>query len=782
MSRSLVICEKPLQARAIMKAVGRKYGDVLPARGHILTLKEPDDIKEEWKTWSTDLLWPGKFYGKKPVKDTLSFLNAIKDKAKKADRIIIATDCDREGQLIGGEIVDFIGFKGEVLRAIYNAEDPKSLQDAFSSMRPNAEFSGLYQAGQAREQADQISNLSLTRAATVSLRAPGQRGAIGIGRVKTPVLGIICRREIEIQNFKPQDLYEIDATVQVASGNLVLSCNRLPGSLVKQEEGEEGEDEDLAEDEAALEEAESLRGRIVKKEIAEAIAKAVTGFSGTVKSTARRAKQGPPKLFDLTALQSAASSKLNWSGNKTLSVAQKLYAEHTLITYPRADSKYLPENNIPDVPKMVSALLGLKGLDRYGDLLDKPQIRKGKSGHFSDKALQGISHYAIIPNANTANEFRAKVPALGADEAKLFDMIARQYLAALAPDYEYRQTTVSMLFPWREHDWDFRTVGRVPLIPGWRAILGGGKGSEAELPEVKDGEAGKVEKAELRTVTTRPPARYTEGSLIRVMQEVWRLVEDPALRAKLKETRGIGTQATRADVVKGLLEQSQITKTGKSFAPTRGGMELYNTLVSICPNVVDPGRTAVWESLFEYVEKGRITAHDAVEKILKATSAELSQIASRKGEVLIETGGKSKPTPMMVKAAKAIAERKGLSLPKGLASNSSVCRAFLDEHMPKREPGGNGGYAPSEKQLSFAESLSKSAGLEIPEDARSNSKTLSAWIDKAKKKAPPRAPTEKQLAFAEKLADEHGVELPEKARNEMTACSAFIDKHLGRKK
>lgn len=174
MGHSIVICEKGSQAQAIKRAVGSKYGQILPAEGHILTLKEPGETREEWASdWSTGLLWPGRFYEKKPIKRTKRKLDAIVSAARNADRIIIATDCDREGQVIGDEIVDYIGFKGEVLRCIFNAEDPKTLQQAFANLRPDEEFRGLYMSGQAREQADQTTNLSLTRTATVSLRQPG---------------------------------------------------------------------------------------------------------------------------------------------------------------------------------------------------------------------------------------------------------------------------------------------------------------------------------------------------------------------------------------------------------------------------------------------------------------------------------------------------------------------------------------------------------------------------------------------------------------------------------
>jgi DNA topoisomerase III len=785
MPKSVVICEKPSQARSLRAAIGSRHGEILPAVGHLLTLKEPDDVREDWKTWSAGLLWPGKFYEKKVQPQTRKYFDAIKVALRDADEVVIATDCDREGQLIGDEIVEHVGFRGVVKRAIFNAEDPKSLQEAFARLKPNAEFRGLYMSGQAREQADQTSNLSLTRTATVTLKEPGTKGAIGIGRVKTPVLGIVCRREEEILNFKPQDMFEIDAQVRAASGVLTLSCAKLPASLMKEQDaGLEEETEELGEDDAALAEAESMKGRIQDRALAEGLAAAVKGHAGPLASKAERRKQAPPKLFDLTALQSAASARFGWSGDKTLSVAQSLYSDRTLITYPRGEAKYLPETNIGDIPKLVPALMRLPSYGGHADLLKQPVVRKGKSGHFSDKALEGMSHYAIIPNVNTAETFSRVVPLLTPDESRLFDMIVRQYLAALAPDHEYRQTTVDMSFPWRGHDWGFRASGRVPLIPGWKAILGRDGGPKAdeepELPEVRNGETGTVLDSALRTVTTRPPARYTEGSLIRVMQEAWRLVDEPKLRERLKEAKGIGTPATRGEVVKGLIQQGQIVQKGKSLMPTEGGMQLYRILNEVCPNVVDPGRTAVWETIFDMVEKGRMTAEDAVAKILDATRKEIETISRNAGAARISIGKAGKPSEKMAAAAKMIAERKGIKVPRGALGDASLCRAFLDEHMPKRAdgaaPGGAG--APSEKQIAFARGIAERLGREIPEEALAASRDLSKWIDEAQKLAPPRPPSEKQLAFAEKLADEKGVDMPEAVRLDMRACSAFIDAQM----
>lgn len=783
MAESVVICEKSTQAKAIKVAVGNRYGVVLPASGHILTLKEPEEVRDDWKEWSADLLWPGHFYPKKPTPKTMALLSAIRNAADGAKRIIIATDCDREGQLIGGEIVDYLGFTGKVYRAMFNAEDPKSLQEAFANLEPNEKYRGLYMAGQAREQADQTTNLSLTRAATVSLKAPGAKGAIGIGRVKSPVLGIVCKRELEIKNFKPQDMFEIDADTSVANGRFVLTCSKMPNSLIKEQEVGEDEEDELEEGEDALAEAESLKGKILDRRLADGLKAAATGHEGPISAKFEKKRQGPPKLFDLSAMQAACSARFNWTGDHTQDVAQSLYsAPYHILTYPRGEAQYLPENNIPDVPVIIGALMETGDFAKHAHLVEKPQVRRGKSGHFNDKALVGMAHYAIIPNVNSAENFSAIYPRLNADQKNLFNLVSRQYIAALAPDFEYRQTTVEANVPWKGHDWTFRNTGRVPLVLGWKEILGGaGKGQDDDFPQIQNGEPAKIDDAKIRTVTTKPPARYTDGSLIKVMKECWRLVDDPEKRARLKEAKGIGTPATRGDVVKGLFAQGQMVRKGKQIMPTSGGLQLYEVLLRNCPNVVDPARTAAWEMLFDHVEKGKLSAEDAVSKILGLTQKEINNICSSTEK--IEIGGASKPTPKMVAAAKKIAERKGIKLPAGTVSNSQKCRAFLEEHLgnrPKNPDGSDAPFPPSEKQLEMAQGLADRMGTEIPEEALQSSKGLSAWIDEAMKKAPPRPPSEKQLAFAERLSNEAGASIPAAALKSAKELSSWMDKTMAK--
>src|SRR5258708_1982220 len=217
---TLIITEKTSQAKDLRAALGDRFGQILPAEGHLLRLAEPDEGNAAWKSWSCALLKPVGLYptrpaaqGNKPAK-----LRAISDALKRCDQVILATDCDREGQLIGQEILEHFGYRGRVLRALFTAQDPKTLRQAFAALKPNQELRPVYEAAVARQQADQIFNLSLTRTATTTLLAPGARGVIGIGRVKTPTLGIVCLRELEVRNFRPEDYFEIAATAKADGG------------------------------------------------------------------------------------------------------------------------------------------------------------------------------------------------------------------------------------------------------------------------------------------------------------------------------------------------------------------------------------------------------------------------------------------------------------------------------------------------------------------------------------------------------------------------------------
>ncbi len=570
--KTLIITEKYSQAKDLRAAIGNKFGQILPAEGHLLRLAEPDEVNADWKRWSCILLKPDGLYPTRPAKGGNKAVKrkAIKAELKTCDQVILATDCDREGQLIGQEILDQFSYCGPVQRALFTAQDPKTLRQAFAQLKPNAELRPLYDAAVARQQADQIFNLSLTRTATKMLLGPGVRGVIGVGRVKTPTLGIVCLRELEIRNFRAEDYFEIVATATVAAGT--FSIRHAPAA----------------------------KHRITNRARAEAIAGAAVDYKGPLAVSVKHQRQGPPRLFDLPALQKICGQRWGWNADKTLSVAQELYDGDgkKLITYPRAEARYLTENQIGDVPTIISALLELRGFAHLE--VGKPVIRHGKSGHFNDKALEGVAHHAVVPNVNVLDDLGPRLGRLSEDEKRLFALICRSYLAAMMPDYEYRQTVATLNVPVPGSSAaEFRATGRIPLRPGWKAVYGkiqpekdkDGK-AEQTLPELTDGETAVLTDPKIEAKKTQPLPRYSEGTLVEAMQNAWRFVENPELRERLKEAKGIGTPATRAEIIKGLKTQNLLMADGKFVVPTPAGFQIFGLLLSAAPRPVGPAPTA----------------------------------------------------------------------------------------------------------------------------------------------------------------------------------------------
>src|SRR5258705_3158489 len=323
----IVITEKTSQAKDVRAAVGSRYGDILPAEGHLFDLLEPEDVVPAWKRWSPILLRPDGLYDTRPATggNKAAKLKAIREALRSANRVGLATDCDREGQLIGQEILEHYKYRGEVMRVLFTAQDSQTIRDAFGRAKPNTEYGRLYAAAVARRQADQIYNLSLTRTATVIL-GRGTRRVIGVGSVKTPTLAIVCKRELEIRNFVPLAYFEVVATAKVAGGQFQM--RHAP------------------------------QDRIVQCEIAQDVVKAAEGFEGALAVRVDDKRQGPPKLHDLPSLQKLCGSRFGWSASQTLEVAQELYDGQgkKIITYPRAEVRYLPQNLISDGPEIVAGL------------------------------------------------------------------------------------------------------------------------------------------------------------------------------------------------------------------------------------------------------------------------------------------------------------------------------------------------------------------------------------------------------------------------------------------
>ena len=516
--------------------------------------------------------------------------------------------------------------------------------------------------------------LSLTRTATVTL-GRGAREVIGIGRVKTPTLAIACRRELEIRDFVPVTYFEVVATARARGG--AFRMRHAP------------------------------KARIVERAKAQAVLEAARNFEGPLRVRVEEKRQRPPRLHDLPSLQKLASSRFGWSAAKTLDVAQSLYDGEgkKVLTYPRAEVRYLPESAIADAATIVA---GLRAGRSYASVpVPSPAvIRKGRNGAFHDKGLEGASHHAIVPNVNTIADLRAIWPRLTRDEKTLFDVVARSYLASVMPDYRYRQTTVTL----DARGFEFRATGRQPLEAGWRDAFPGWQPEEEKdaaaqaLPVLEDGESARLEEPAVEDKETRPPPRYGEGTLVEAMQSAWRFVDDQALRERLREAKGIGTPATRAAIIAGLKAQGFLAAQGKHIVPTERGLALFQVLGRADPALVDPGVTADLECLLDDVLTGKQKMIGAIDAVCDSARRIIGSLSARGHDQTVlpgsatDGGGDRPPTAAMRKFAASIAKSKGIKPPRGYTRSAAVCRAFLDEHAPRRgvrqdtpSTGGNSG-------------------------------------------------------------------------------------------
>jgi len=484
--------------------------------------------------------------------------------------------------------------------------------------------------------------------------------------------------------------------------------------------------------------------RIVRREIAQEVVNAAQGFAGALGVRVEDKRQGPPKLHDLPSLQKLCSSRFGWPASKTLDVAQELYDGQgkKIITYPRAEVRYLPESLIPDVPKIVAGLQAGKSFNTI-PVPDPPVIRKGASGTFHDQGLEGASHHAVIPNVNMIDHLREVWPRLSIDEKKLFDVVARAYLAAVMHDFRYRQTTATL----DVRGFAFRAAGRQPIDLGWRAAFpdwqpADEQGDAAQLlPALRNGETAKLENPTIEDKETRPPPRYTEGTLIEAMQNAWRFVDDEVLRERLKQAKGIGTPATRAEIIGGLKQQAFLIAQAKNIVPTDIGLQLFGVLQQADPALVDPGVTAQLECLLDDVVIGKQAMIGAIDAVCDVALRIIGKLQAGtgtgepplRGAAIAGDAGSRPPTPAMKRFADSISRARGVRPPQGYATSGSICRAFLDQHAPKKpDPEvavASGSRPASPAQLLFAEKIAQNKGIVVPDEVRASSAAISSWIE-----------------------------------------------------
>ncbi len=562
----LIIAEKPSLARAIAAALPgapRKQdgaiavGDttVTWCLGHLLEQAPPDAYDPGLKQWRLDTLpiLPSR-WKLTPRARARSQLAVIRGLLKSAREVVHAGDPDREGQLLVQEVIEYLNWKGTVSRLLVSDLNRPAVQRALSRLEDNARYQPLYRAAESRSRADWLYGINLTRAWTLTGRQAGHDGVLSVGRVQTPVLGLVVRRDAEIRDFIPHPFFVLWADLAVERGT--LRAWWAPGEQQPLDD----------------------QGRLLAREPAAALAEQLPGAEGRlVKLDTQSKRQAAPLPYSLSALQVDAARRYGLSAKGVLDTCQTLYERHQLITYPRSDCRYLPEEHL------AAARATLEGACRADDTLRQWLAGADftrRSRAWNDKQVG--AHHALAPTGRPMDPTR-----LSATEANVFRLIARNVLAQFYPPLSTREVKAEF----RILDEAFRARGQEVLEAGWKPLFTT-RDEAPPLPALTEGEACRVSGAGVEDRETRPPEPFNDASLIKAMMNIARYVEDPAVRRTLREHDGLGTEATRAGIIETLVERSYLVRQSKALRATRLGSALIASLPEAASR---PERTAQWE-------------------------------------------------------------------------------------------------------------------------------------------------------------------------------------------
>ena len=582
----LFLCEKPSQAKDIAAVLGAsRRGDgcwvganatVTWCIGHLLETAPPDAYDERYKRWVlADLpIIPEKWKMRVKPK-TASQFKAVKRLLGEAKELVIATDADREGEMIARELVEHCRYRGPIQRLWLSALDDASIRKALNALKPGAETFNLYHSALGRSRADWLIGMNMSRLFTLLGRQAGYQGVLPVGRVQTPTLRLVVDRDRSISDFVPVAFWAID--VQLNHDHQLFTAQWRA-------------DPDTCDD----------QDRCLNQAHAQQAAAAMQNASSArvVKLRTERMREVAPLPFDLGTLQEICSKKLGLGAQETLDIAQALYETYKLVTYPRSDCGYLPQSQHSEAPAILAALSHADpALAPLAGHLD-PQRR---SRAWNDGKVS--AHHGIIPTAAAKNLER-----LSGKHRAVYTLIRARYLAQFLPNHEYDRT---------QADFDcagqaLRAVGKQIVEPGWKRALPEAltpaKGREAPapqpLPRLHEGLDCAVANVHLKDLWTQPPKPFTEGDLIKAMKNVAKLVQDPLLKQKLKDTTGIGTEATRAGIIQGLIDRGYMSKNGKALAATPAAFSLIDAVPRA---IADPGTTAIWEQALDMVQSGEMT-------------------------------------------------------------------------------------------------------------------------------------------------------------------------------
>ncbi len=588
------LCEKPSQGKDIARVLGagqRSNGCYSGAGvvvtwciGHLVEAVPPEGYGEQYKRWAIEQLpiLPER-WRVEPKAATAAQFKLVQQLVAKAGELVIATDADREGEMIAREIIDLCGYRGPIQRLWLSALNDASIRKALGALKPSAETLPLYFSALARSRADWLIGMNLSRLFTLLGRQAGYTGVLSVGRVQTPTLKLVVDRDREIARFVSMPYWAVDVLLSHAGQSFTASWIPPEGST-------------------------DAAGRCLQQPVAQQAADRLSAArdAQVVSVDTERVREAPPLPFDLGTLQEVCSRQLGLEVQETLDIAQALYETHKATTYPRSDSGYLPESMLAEVPAVLDALLATDPSLRplIGQLDCNQRSRAWNDGKVT-------AHHGIIPTLEPAN-----LSAMHAKELAVYRLIRAHYLAQFLPHHEFDRTVVQLACGGQS----LVAVGKHIAVIGWRQVLAtpepeAADGVEAQrsqvLPPLASGLRCGVEQVELEALKTLPSKPYTQGELVKAMKGVAKLVDDPRLKQKLKETTGIGTEATRASTITGLLDRGYLLRKGRAIRASDAAFTLIDAVPAA---IADPGMTAIWEQALDMIEAGQMTLDTFIAK------------------------------------------------------------------------------------------------------------------------------------------------------------------------
>lgn len=595
MAKTLILTEKPSVGREIarvlncrQKADGCIMGDkyiITWALGHLVTLAEPEAYHEKYKSWKMeDLPMLPEKMKLVAIKGTTKQFKVVQSLMKRGDvsDLVIATDSGREGELVARWIMQKAGWSKPAKRLWISSQTDRAIKEGFASLKPSKEYDNLYKSAQARAEADWLVGLNVTRALTCKYNAQ-----LSAGRVQTPTLALIVEREEEIKKFVPKEYW----TIQINTGRFLATWRDSNG-----------------------------QSKIFDRQKADEIIGAVSQKEGVLTNVTREYKyQAPPAAYDLTELQRDANKKFGYTAKETLSLMQSLYETHKALTYSRTDSRYISEDMVVTLQDRLLSVATGNYKELVGGLL--------KNRPLSTKHLVNnekvTDHHAIIPTEEQIN-----LTDLTAKERNIYDLVVRRFIAVLSPSFEYEETKVKITVNKQE----FFAKGKIVKNLGWKAAYESQLSfednddedeDEQVLPSVKQGDFVKVTSVKAKNGKTKPPARYTEATLLTAMENPQRHVENKELREVLKATSGLGTPATRADIIEKLFASFYMERKGKEIVPTSKGIQL----IGLVPQELKLAElTAKWEQTLTSISKGKAEDRQFISEMRKYAAKLVSAV------------------------------------------------------------------------------------------------------------------------------------------------------------